>query len=204
MRKTTQLFGGALLAAGLSATANAGFIITGNVPGGNYVGAYSGGFRGFSINADFWNETETSGTAFAQSLGSANTILNYANSGNTGLAYAIHFNTVSFEVTQDKNVRISWDFSGDVIGGSFIDSFISVDGPGGNIAFGDLNNPVDSVNALLSAGTTYTWFGQALASQGISEWSISKGAIPTPGTAVLLGVGGLGGLFATRRRRKKE
>jgi MYXO-CTERM domain-containing protein len=197
--KTKQLFGGALLAAGLTAASSGDFIITGNVPTGNYVGAYFGGFMPFSINADFWNYSAASGTAYALSQADAMSISNYGFGGDTGLAYALHFTPISFEVTADTNVTVSWDFTGDVdgIGGAYIDSFISVDGPSGNLAFGDLNNPVGSVDVALSAGDTYTFIGQALATGpgGTSQWSI---VIPTPGAFALLGLAGLCG----RRRRR--
>ncbi len=189
-----RLFGGALLAAGLTAGAAGDFVI-GSQPGGNYVGAYFGGFIPFSING-FYDETAF-GTGYAHAQGSALSISAYGYSV-VDLAYTIHFNPIPFQVDADTLATVSWDFTGDTDGpgGAFIDSFISVDGPGGNLAFGDLFNPVGSVIINLVVGEQYSFFGTALATGGISEFSI---VIPAPGGAALLGLAG----FATRRRRRR-
>ena len=206
--KKALLFGGALLAAGLPAAAEASIIITGNETFGNYVGASYRGFVGFGINADFWDESATSGTAIGRTSSNANSISAYANSGNSNLAYSLFFEPISFEVGQDINVTVSWDFSGDEgPGGTYLDSFISLDGPGGNLVFGDLINPVGSAALILSSGVSYSFVGMALAANGISEWSIVKQSVsppisvPEPSTLALFGAG-VGGLIALRRRRK--
>lgn len=190
-----QLFGGALVAAGLCAAAQGQFS-WGSMGSGNYVGAYSGGFIGFSIAGD-WNQSAASGTAYALSAGDTNGTVQYADAGNTGLAYTIHFNPIPFTVSSATNATVSWDFSGDEgAGGVYIDSFIRVDGPNGNLAFADLNNPVGSTQISLVPGETYTFFGTFLAvNGGVTSGSV---LVPAPASAALLG---LAGLVGVRRRR---
>lgn len=186
------LFGGALLAAGLGASASAQQFNIGAQPYGNYVGAFFGGFIPFGING-FYNQTAASGTAYAQAYGGASVISAYAYSGNTGLAYTIHFSPVPFTVTQNTVATLSWNFRGDTdgLGGYFIDSFVSVNGT----VFGDLNNPVGSAQINLAANVQHNIFGTALATGGTSFYQL---VVPAPASAGLLA---LAGLAASRRRR---
>lgn len=191
-----QLFGGALMAAGVSVAAAGDF--TGfTQASGNYTGAYFGGFSGFSING-FYNNTSTSGASIAIAEGTATSFLAYGFDGGTGLAYAIHFNPIAFGVDADTAVQVSWDFTGDEgPGGAYIDSYFSIDGPGGNLAAADLNTPVGSTTINLVAGETYTILGTALAAGGGT--SFFSMVIPAPGAIALLGMAGLVG-----RRRRRE
>lgn len=190
-----QLFGGALVAAGVCAAAQGQFV-WGSQPSGNYVGAYSGGFQGFAISGA-WNESTASGTASALSAGDGLGTVQFADAGNTGLAYTIHFSPIPFSVSSATTATVSWDFTGDNdgVGGAYIDSFIRVDGPGVSI-FEDLTSAPGSTSINLVPGETYTFFGTFLATNG----GVTSGSIlvPAPASAALLGMAGLVGF---RRRR---
>ncbi|MCW5777374.1 MAG: VPLPA-CTERM sorting domain-containing protein [Phycisphaeraceae bacterium] len=196
--RTKELFGGALIAVGLCAGAQAQSFIHGSQAYGNYVGAFWGGYRPFAINGN-WNESETSGTASALSKGDEDCIRGYADAGNTGLAYAIHFSPISLNVTGDTTVNASWDFSGHVDPfGQFIPSEIYLYDLTNNmylVSAQHYSNPVGSVDVTLFASNQYIWWGTALATDGESWYRI---CIPSPAGASLLG---FAGLVAMRRRR---
>ncbi len=192
-----QLFGGALVTAGMCAAAVAQSFSIGVQPAGNYVGAYLGGFRSFSIDG-FYDESESSGTAYARALGRADVISAYGFSGDSDVAYTIHFSPIPFTVDQDVQAVLSWDFRGDTdgIGGRYIDSLVQVSDTNGVIASADLSNPTGSVGVYLTAGEQYTIFGTALATGGVSVYSL---VVPSPGGA---GLFALAGLAVHRRRRR--
>lgn len=176
-----QLFGGALIAAGLTAAAHADFQITGVVQDGNFVGAFFGGYQAFSVNAEFWDESATSGTGFARTYSNANTIMAFADVGDSNVAYAIHFEDVAFQVSTTSEVLVSWDFSGDEgPGGEYAESFLRVCGPEGELVNANLNVPIGSSELTLQPGVTYTVRGASVASQGICQWSLVR----TPGKTV--------------------
>lgn len=198
------LFCGALFAAVLSAGAAAQtFQITGGFADTNYIAAELGDARTFDIGADFWDETESVGSAFAHSFSNPTTIANYAYSGDTGHAYVIHFLPTYFEVTADTTVTLSWDFQGDLDGpgGAYADSFFQIYNSDGVFVLVDLSNPVGSMDLTMEAGENYFFIGQALATGGddqVSSWSL---VIPAPASAPLLGLAGFGLL---RRRRRQN
>ncbi len=196
MKNNGLLFGGALMAAGLAAPQAVGDFALGSQPTGNYIGAAGGGGP-FSINGFYDYSVTNDGYARAQA--SALSISGYATGGANELGYVLHFLPVPFQVTTDATATVSWDFTGDNDpGDKLIDSFITLDGPGGNLAFGDLNTLVGSVDISLLVGETYTFAGIAFAHEGTSQWSI---VIPTPAAALPLLAAG--GLLATRRRRRE-
>lgn len=194
-----SLFGGALLSAGLTAgianAQNFSFQNTLAESGAiEYATStsdfdYFSGAGPFSIaSSAYGNSDGFVGYGYGRIYGSSTAIDAFGQASNGGgYGYAVFS---YFQVDQNVNAQVSWDFSGfdgtltiyDVTGG-----FATIFNDGGNIT--------GLTSLPLVAGNQYALQGYALAFDGTSNWHV---AIPTPGAAGLLGIAGL---VAGRRRR---
>ena len=211
MNTTTKtLFGGALLTAGIGMAQAQEFTLPGNIP--PYadtivqayvydfyaIGPYAAG--GYNINGGFgdsysYSNAYGSGSASIDSNSLRADSNGFGNTDYLGGAFAQAYGYVS--VTQDGQLNMAWDFTGE---GGF--------GPLGNITVIDWTNggvvvfetdafTAGSDSITLFAGINYGIDVTATSSQGTSAFA-SAVLVPAPGAMGLLGAAGL---VAARRRR---
>lgn len=184
------LFGGALLAAGMTASASAQFNFSYSYV---LVGAYAYGVSGPSydqfVGAGFWSVAAAEPGALATSDGTA-TLFDVRARADAGSG-AFSYDFISyFTVGSDTVATASWNLS--------------------NSGFYIIDNLTDGVNLLaqfsvssgsapiaLEAGKQYSLAGGVFQTDGTGE-GFAQLLIPAPASASLLA---LAGLAATRRRR---
>lgn len=210
MNKTTKtLFGGALLSAGMVANASAqSFTQPGNIPPyaddftTGYVYDYYtiGNVGGQTLNGGFGSSYSVSTSAGSATGSITSTELSasadgFGNTDGAGGAFADAYGYLS--VTQDAQLDLAWDFTGE---GAFgpLGSIQIVDwSAGGVLVFETSAFTAGTDSVDLFAGTNYGILVRATAGQETSAFATAT-LIPAPASAALLG---LGGLAAIRRRR---
>lgn len=212
----TALFGGTLMAAGLSAQAQE--FVFDDVSSYAVVGAgyYNLGGLGMdasntSSDAGGFNFSATSsvgGTTTTSSRDATSFRIESVWDGVTGLGgYFNGFTDQYFQVTQDAYITVSWDFSTTDYFGPPAAGWFGANIPGGGAAgfFAEADsaaNASGSVTFTLDAGVDYNLFFNMGAPFSFDSspkfFEASLSAIPAPGSAALIGMAGLVGL---RRRR---
>ncbi|MFT5425067.1 MAG: MYXO-CTERM domain-containing protein, partial [Phycisphaerales bacterium] len=187
---------------------------TAYVPGG--VGAYSGP-GGYSYSSGYDAYFGTTAAIAIQGSNYAYAAALWQGDGTQGYSYALTLVSSFFQVSQDANLAVEFDFTATNGWGSFY--LWEDDGLGFNgdvfTSFGTLiaawagSPPVGTGTIALEAGKDYAMlfghfdlvngtFLSALTDSSVSYIYAELQAVPAPGAAALLG---LGGLVATRRRR---
>ena len=214
MRMNKALFGGALMAAGMTAQAQ-NFIYSANDTTNTnrsfaYSAAFGGGFdisyASGALNTYTSAVTSNYGATFAWTTQSATHMGAYGRwngGGSSGFGYGGNLILQFFQVSQNAQLLIEWDFSGTdnyasaiVLTDPTSDVVFELDGLGG-----DPSSGTALVN--VSAGTDYgILFGLNNGSlpffYNTDTQFITVTLVPAPGAAALLG---MGGLLAARRRR---
>lgn len=196
-----SLFGGALLAAGLSVqTAGAQSFVF------NYSASYVGLVdvnthqsiaRDYAYGPGFLSVFAGAGNSYASTDLASQTILSRALSRDDGvLAAGFHFFSY-FQVTQNVLATVWWDFRADQ---GYEGSRIAISAPGTGLLLSEeySAHPAGSTKLLLLAGQTYYLEGAVFAQAGTQAPSFYSIAVPAPGPAVALAVAGIG---LSRRRR---
>jgi len=220
----TCLFGGALMAAGMTANAQQfvinDFDVTGAYPSfaqsrasgdinpyGDVAYAYTGGgLDTYSTAYDPGFGTGTFSTTVNSNLMRADG--QWAGDGTTGYGYGISRIQAFFQVSQDADLIVSWDFSNtdnyatavvlEEVGGA---TLVDVQGLAGAPAIG-------TQTVSLQAGVDYAFIGGLFGNAGFGSFGpfifdsnvkfVQAELVPAPGAMGLLG---FAGLAATRRRR---
>ncbi|MEO1715934.1 MAG: hypothetical protein AAFR76_02370 [Planctomycetota bacterium] len=212
MDKTTKtLFGGALLSAGMVANASAqSFTLPGNVPpypdtvvsGYVYdfyaIGPYADG--GASENGGFGDSYSISNAYGSASSSITSNQLSassdgFGNTDSLGGAFAQAYGYLG--VTQDGQLDLAWDFTGE---GGFgpLGNITVVDwSAGGVLVFETDAFTAGTASLNLLAGVNYGINLVATSAQDTSAFATAT-LIPAPASAALMG---LAGLAAARRRR---
>ncbi len=208
MNKTTKtLFGGALLSAGMVANAQS-FTLPGNIPpyADTFVTAYVydyytiGNLGGQSVNGGFGDSYSVS-SAYGSATGSitANELSasadGFGNTDSLGGAFADAYGYVS--VTQDAQLDLAWDFTGEGAFGPLGRIRIVDFSAGGVLVFETTAFSAGTASVDLFAGSNYGVLVRATASQDTSAFATAT-LIPAPASVALMG---LAGLAAVRRRR---
>jgi MYXO-CTERM domain-containing protein len=192
---TRSLFGGALLAAGLTAGAQAQFSI-----GSSYSRVWTTEYAYFTSDNDAFigsgpmsiqgSVANDYASAYAAVVADAMQIRTAA-SVNNGSAYS-PISYMWFGVGQDSTVSLDWDFT-QAYGFVRIDDITN-----GGVLFGVFDSSSGSVQLPLLADNAYVIRGfSAARSEGKAGtwWTLT---VPSPGATGMLG---LAGIFACRRRR---
>lgn len=184
------LFGGALLAAGMSASANAQFSFSYSYV---LVGAYAYGVSGPSydqfVGAGFWSVAASEPGALATSDGTATLFEVRARADQGSGAFSYDFFSY-FTVGSDTVATANWDLNN-------AGFFIIDDLTNGVNLLTQFSVSAGSAPIALEAGTQYRLAGGVFQFSGTGE-AFAQLVIPAPASAGLLA---LAGLAATRRRR---
>ena len=209
---TKALFGGALMAAGLTANAQTFTYFAGDTSGAYQAFAYSqanGGALDLTYDVGNFNTTSTGYSAYfgtttvstSQTATSFGASGSWAGDGILGYGYGASLNQVFFTVTSDTQLLVEWNFADTDL---FVSGFILTD-PGFGVVFDVFDTGLLSGTALVDvfAGTRYGANAAMAAGFGpyffsTEEQFINISIVPAPGAAALLGAAGL---VATRRRR---
>lgn len=199
------LFGGALVSAGIAANVQAqnfNFSYTNLAYAGAFdTSDYAPFDYGIFFGAGFFDVFAYVDSASGRITGASQSLsASGFTSAKSYLGAALSFGSY-LTVDQNAQAKIKWDFSADEgPGGTWIDSYLSIFDltTNSSVFFADLNNPIGSTQVALDSTHSYLARGTALSLDGKGEsyWNV---AIPTPGSAGLLG---LAGIAATRRRRQ--
>lgn len=209
--KKAALFGGTLMAAGLSAQAQPEFTLPGNVPPYNdtaldaYVYDYyaigTTALGGYVLNSGFGTSYSYSNAYGSASASISSTLLtaNADASGNTdqyGFVFATAYGYLG--VTEDAQIRFTWDFrsAGSDFGPDSTGVLFEFTS-GGTELFQAAPGTAGTQLVDVFAGDQYALFLRAVAGQDDTAFARAE-LIPSPGAAALLGLAGVAGL---RRRR---
>ena len=206
-----SLFGGALLAAGLTGTASAQFqsITTANEdffgnlnPGGfAYAYNYTGGAYSYGLTAAAGEDSFTAlaGNGSATATHTSSLIGGFISNPDSD-TFAEFDLVVSFTMGAVSDVTAAWDVENNNVISVQVFDLVNTTTGSTVFSFSPVNGPFSGTQALsLTAGDSYTATLQLAGFQdfpGDSFFSLT--AVPTPGTLALLP---LGGLLASRRRR---
>lgn len=209
MKTTTKcLFGGALMAAGMSNAMAQEFTLPGNIPpyADTIVQAYVydyytiGNVGGYNINGGFGDSYSVS-TAYGSGSASISSNMlmamsdGFGNTDSLGGAFAQAYGYLA--VTLDGVLNLAWDFTGEggfgPLGGISIVDWTN----GGVEIFGTDAFTAGTASVNLLAGINYGISLIATSSQDTSAFA-SATLVPAPG---VLGLLGAAGIVATRRRR---
>jgi len=215
------LFGGALLAAGMTANAQTFSFLDSGSYGGTAFGSFAQVYAGY-YTASPYSYGFTDYNAAYSAYGDDLNISTFSAAGGTTTSTTRNSTTLRFESTwdgvtndggffggtfqqfftvdQDATLQLSWDMSNTDFFGP--PGFFTIFSGGALISDLDVTaaNPTGTFDIALTAGTEY-----GIVLVGGSPFSFDGGTkflqaelLPAPGTAALMG---LGGLAATRRRR---
>ncbi|MCB9845928.1 MAG: PEP-CTERM sorting domain-containing protein [Phycisphaeraceae bacterium] len=195
--KKACLFGGTLLAAGMTSSANSQvFSFTYSAI---RVGAYAYGVSGPSYDGHygpgFWSVAASEPGALATSDGTPSLIDMTATSDTLSGAFAAAFVSY-FTVSADTVATASWDYTG---GFALTDFIVHNVTDGVDVLFvSGGGTPPGTAPVPLEAGKDYRLSAWPFATGGLDGTSFARLEVPAPSSLALLG---LGGLVATRRRR---
>ncbi|GAB4544081.1 MAG: hypothetical protein Tsb0013_00880 [Phycisphaerales bacterium] len=221
---TKALFGGALMAAGMTANAQTftynAYSFDGAFPsfavsdaysfGPNADVAYTGVDGLLNTSASNYNAlTGTSNASTTQDAYSMRAQVGWAGDGSLGYGFAYARFQQFFTVSEDATVTITWDATGT---DNYFSALIFADNSNGNLvasADARVDGTTGSITFFADDDINYVFIGGAIAGgsgpfitaptsrdEPFLELSISE--VPTPGAMALLSVAGLAGI---RRRR---
>ncbi|MFG0326899.1 MAG: PEP-CTERM sorting domain-containing protein [Phycisphaerales bacterium JB037] len=204
--KKACLFGGTLVAAGLTGTASAQAEFSIAYVYSAIVSTSTASFGSDSDNATFFSGPFSLSAAFrdgsALALGSASEFRVEAADGDEIATSTGQIRDMEFTVTESTVALLTWDASTTYASGLLVLRDLSTNTPLVDLNLGPNQSAGGLLNIPLTAGVFYELTFSIQTGQVSSGDSASSGfislVVPAPSSAALLG---LGGLLATRRRR---